>query len=372
MFDYGSELHELRTHSTEWLRTEREALVREQRRLRIRELAVTAVLDERGAIDDALAAEDGVSLRSVRETVATARALEDLPEVAAAAYEGRLSDEQLRPTARLADPTTDAEWARRAANTSPGDLAQLARTQRTPTMDEVRARRAAREVGFWWNRPAGMLDGRFSLPDLDGALVETVFNHMIDQMRPVKGEAWETRARRGADALVELCRNYADVHAVATPNLRMVVHVPEHGPATIAGIPLAAEQVEALRAQASIEPVLVSREGEPVATRGTRATLSPRTLRAVRLRDGHCRWPGCDRRTGLQVHHLWPVSWGGGDERTNLASVCVGGSTDHHSQLAPQGQYLLLGNPNRPDGLALVHRDDIPALAALAAAEAAA
>jgi hypothetical protein len=372
MFDYGAELDELRTHTTEWLRRERESLVREQRRLRVRELAVTAVLDERGAIDDSLAAADGVSLRSVRETVATARALEELPEVAAAAYEGKLSDEQLAPTTRLADPSSDAEWAHRAECTSPGDLAQMARTRRTPTMDEVRARRAAREVGFWWNRPAGMLDGRFSLPDVDGSLVEAVFNHMIDQMRPAKGGAWETRARRGADALVELCRNYADVHAVATPNLRMVVHVPEHGPATIAGIPLADEQVEALRAQARIESVLVTGDGEPVATGATRATMSPRTLRAVRLRDGHCRWPGCERRTGLQVHHLWPVSWGGGDERSNLASVCAGGGTDHHAQLAPQGRYLLLGNPNRPDGLVLVHRDDLPALATLAAAGAAA
>jgi hypothetical protein len=40
----------------------------------MRELAVTAVLDQRGAVDDSLAARDGVSVRSVRETVETARA----------------------------------------------------------------------------------------------------------------------------------------------------------------------------------------------------------------------------------------------------------------------------------------------------------
>jgi hypothetical protein len=239
-------------------------------------------------------------------------------------------------------------------------------------MEEARARRAARELGFWWGRETGMLDGRFSLPDLDGALVEMVINHMVDQMRPAKGGRWETRARRGADALVELCRNYADVHAVATPNVRMVVQIAEHGPATIAGVPLADEQVDAVRAQAGIELVVVDARGGPIAAGTTRSRVSSKTLRAVRVRDGHCRWPGCDRRTGLQVHHLWPVSWGGGDERSNLASVCAGGGTDHHAQLAPQGPYLLLGNPNRPDGLALVHRDDLPALAALAVAEAAA
>jgi hypothetical protein len=273
-------------------------------------------------------------VRSVRETVETARALEDLPEVAVAAFEGRLSDEQLGPVARLADASSDAEWARRAPNTAPADLARLARSQVTPTMDEARARRAARELGFWWRTDAGMLDGRFSLPDLDGALVERVFTHMIDQMKPAKGQPWETRARRGADALVQLCRNYADDHAVATPNLVMVVEVPQHGPATIASIPVPDEMVQALRAQAKIEPILVDDHGMPVETGKARAPLSAKTLRAVRVRDAHCRWPGCDRRAGLPVNHLWPVSWGGTDERANLAAVCSGGGTDHHGQLA--------------------------------------
>ena len=72
--------------------------MREQRRLRVEELAVTAVLDERGALDETTAARDGVSVDAVRERVETARALESLPAVAAAAYDGGLSDEQLGAT----------------------------------------------------------------------------------------------------------------------------------------------------------------------------------------------------------------------------------------------------------------------------------
>jgi hypothetical protein len=83
----------------------------------------------------------------------------------------------------------------------------------------------------------------------------------------------------------------------------------------------------------------------------------------VRQRDGHCRRPGCDRRTGLDVHHLGPASWGGGDELANLATVCW----THHHQLAPQGHLLLLGNPNNPAGLSLLDRDDLPTLAQLTA-----
>ena len=83
----------------------------------------------------------------------------------------------------------------------------------------------------------------------------------------------------------------------------------------------------------------------------------------MRQRDGRCRWPGCDRRVGLDVHHLWPKSWDGSDRKWNLASVC----SIHHAQLAPQGPMLLLGNPNNPNGLSLVYRGDLPDLARLAA-----
>ena len=40
---------ELRTHTTDWLRGERRTVVRAQQRLKARELAIVAVLDERGA-----------------------------------------------------------------------------------------------------------------------------------------------------------------------------------------------------------------------------------------------------------------------------------------------------------------------------------
>jgi hypothetical protein len=360
--DFSGRVDGFRCHATEWLRERRAWLVREQRRLHVDELAVTRVLDERGAIDDTLAQADGVSVRSVRETVATARALEDLPEIARVAAAGGLSDEQLTQVVKVADPadpSDDARWAAEAASWSPADLAHQARCKAKPTTEEGLARRAARELGFWWRRDQGMLDGRFSLPDVDGALFESVINHMVDRMKPAKGQPWETRARRGADALVELVRNYADVGAVSGPAPHLVVEVPMEGPALLAGVPLPDAMVESLRAQAKVEPVLVDHDGTTVAAGRTTGVVSPKKLRAVRLRDGKCRVPGCDRRTGLEAHHLCPSSWGGADEIHNLAMVCTGGSTDHHARLVPHGPYLLLGNPNDPDGLTLVHRDDL-------------
>ena len=385
--DYPALVDEFRCHTTDWIRTERDRVVRAQRALRVRELALTRVLDERGAVDDTLAAADGISVRAVRATVATARALEDLPTIAAAAAAGRLSDAQLAQVVRIADPSDEHEWAARAPGWSPEDLAHRARTRREPTVEEAAARRAARSLRYWWNRESGMLDGRFSLPDIDGATFETVIGGLVERMRPAKGQPWETYERRGADALLEVCRAYAerDPDAQTTGyRAHFVVHVPAEGPATLAGVPLPPAMVERLRAGAQVEPVLGSagvdarsdargdsaggcaggRDGDAIGR--TASVLTEKAKRVVRQRDGHCRFPGCDRRIGLEVHHLWPVSWGGADDRWNLATVC----TSHHADLVPQGRLLLLGNPNDPAGLTLVDRDDLPALATLAAEQA--
>ena len=234
MFDYGAGLDELRCHSTEWLTARRAELVAEQRRVWVQELAVTAVLDERGAVHDGMAVADGVSVRSFREQVATARALEDLPCLAAAAHAGSVSPEQLVPACRLADSESDEEWARRAGNTAASDLWRLARKRRKPTDDEGRERRRRRAIHTWWDDENGMFRfGGNGLPDVDGALVESVLNHMVDRMKPATGQRWESRAARTADALVELARNYADVHAVEHPGPWFVVDVPQHGPAEV-------------------------------------------------------------------------------------------------------------------------------------------
>jgi hypothetical protein len=332
---------------------------------------LTRVLDERGAFDDTLAARDGVSARTVREARETARALESLPRVAAAAHAGRLSSEQLEHVAQLADEQSDAEWASRAPKVAPVDLARLARTQSKPTVDDSRRRREARSLRMWWQRDTGTLSIRGELPDLDGARFETTINQLVDRMRPGKGQSWDTRDHRGADALMSLCQQSArddaapldepqrDVTPIAAPRPLLVVQVPLRGPAEVAGIPLPDAMVEQLRANAPIEPVLVADHGEILAVGRRGTAVSPKILRAVQLRDSHCRVPGCERRTGLQVHHLVPVSWGGTDDIANLAAVCTGGHTDHHTKLVPHGSLAILGNPNRPDGLELVHLDHL-------------
>ena len=362
-FDAQDHFDGLRVRETCWLLARRAEVVAEQRRLRVEELAIVAVLDERGTYDEVIAAADGVSARVARETLETARALEALPAIAAAAHDGALSEEQLGAVVQLADESSDAEWARRAPNTAPADLQKQVRTQSKPTAADSRARHEARGLRMWWDQPRSMLHLRGQLPDLAGALFESTINEIVKTLRPAPGEPWDSRDHRAADALVGLCahgsnngaeRVDADDSSEHRPALApkpvLVVDVPLQGSATVAGVPLPDALVEQLRASASIEPHLVDEHGIPTVIGRRVPGSSPKIVRAVLLRDGHCRWPGCDHRHGLEVHHLVPRSWSGTDDIANLVTVCA----RHHRRLVPHGVLALVGNPNHPDGIHLV------------------
>jgi Domain of unknown function (DUF222)/HNH endonuclease len=205
-----------------------------------------------------------------------------------------------------------------------------------------------------------MLHVRGELPDLLGAKFEATINRITDRMKPAQGQPWARWEHRAADAAGELCDVWeaAEPPAAATKPL-LVVHVPQEGPAEVAGIPLPDALVESLRANAKVEPILVGDDGIPVAVGKQTSLVSPKIARAILLRDGHCRIPGCEVRHSLQIHHLRPRSWGGSDDPANLAAVCV--AAGHHQMLIPHGPWALVGNPNRPDGLHLAHLDNLTA-----------
>jgi hypothetical protein len=356
MFDIADHLDELRCWPTDRLAARRDELIGVQRQARVEELAIVRVLDERGRIDPMLD-DHGESARTVRDTVETARQLESLPEIAAAAHEGAMSTEQLSAVAKLADEDTDAEWARRAPNTAPADLARLARNASKPSTADSRARYEARSLRMWWTPDKGMLHLHGQLPDVMGATFEATITKLTEQAKPAKGQMWDRFEHRAADALVHLCEQPDTKDETPTLAPRPVVQtlIPLSGPAEIAGIPIADTLLEQLRANATIEPVLVDDDGAPVAVGKRFTVVSPKIVRAVLLRDVQCRYRTCERRSGLQVHHLRPGSWGGSDDIANLAAVCA----THHRLLIPHGTRVLVGNPHQPDGLRVVALADL-------------
>src|SRR3954451_10105448 len=209
-------LEMMRSHSSEWLEARRVAVVGEIRRMQSEEQSILLVLDERGRVDVSRGM-DGESARTVREKLETARALESLPAVSAAAAAGQLSSEQLREVVKFADEHSDAEWAARAPNMTPGDLGRMARSQSKPTVEEGQARHVTRQVRTWRDEDRDMFCGRFEFPDLMGVKVEATFKKLVEAMRPAKGQPWERWDRRAADALLLMCDAVDAMDRLETP-----------------------------------------------------------------------------------------------------------------------------------------------------------
>jgi HNH endonuclease len=360
VLDVRDRLHELRCRDTDWLLKARAEAIRVQREAHVEELLLTRVLDERDALTATTAAEDGVSARSLQAAVETARALESLPRIAASAYDGRLSAEQLHSVVQLADEATDAHWAEVAPEVDPAELARRVRCAEKPSVEESRARRRAEHLRLW--DATGMWFFRGALADLDGAQFKGEIERRAERMRPAAGQPWEPFEQRAARALVELVNDAVHGGSDHTPTSAarplLQVPVPLQGPATICGIPLPDARVEQLRANATIEPVLVDDDGIPLAFGRRFPGLSPKIVRAVLLRDGQCQCgANCGLRHGLEVHHLVPSSWGGSDDISNLTALFAG----HHPEFIPHGPWALVGNPNVPAGLRRVLYTDLTA-----------
>ena len=346
---------ELRCWETDRLRNQREMELREARRHDARALAMLRVLDERDALAKDQAALDGITETNAKRQRDIARKLEELSHLGGAALNGDLSSEQLAPAAELADEDSDEQITETAKHTSPLDLQKMARAERAkPSRFDSQARRNRRSLRKWQSAD-GFLCGRFELPmEHGGAIVEGFFDLVAERMKPATGEAWEPLERRQADVLIALCQLEAgtdDGATEATVGARVDIHVDItlDGEATMCGVPLPDEWVDAARANARVHLRVLDEHGTVIAEDRARTFVSQKRRRAVVRRDGRCRWPGCNRRLRLQVHHLHPSSWGGADDTSNLAAVCA----YHHGLLVPHGDYVLEGNPNQPAGLTL-------------------
>jgi hypothetical protein len=172
---------------------------------------------------------------------------------------------------------------------------------------------------------------------------------MAERMRPEKGMPWDSLAHRKADALVELCSNYAGVKTAKRAKPLIVIHTnSERTEAEVDGIPLAADTVEELLFDAR---VVTQDDAAPATDYGDGRIAIPVALqRELARRDRHCRYPGCEHTRGLQAHHLEPVAWGGRTSRTLMVLLCP----LHHGRMEPHGCERLVGDPDLPDGLRLI------------------
>jgi hypothetical protein len=146
---------------------------------------------------------------------------------------------------------------------------------------------------------------------------------------PTEGDD-RTPAKRRADALVRVCRFFLDhanlpVEGGERPHLAFVIKSEAGQLETVGDTALSPAQINRLLCDAKISTIVVGPDGTPLDV-GRAAYRPSRALRrAVIFRDGHCRYPGCDRRPGwCEVHHVIAFP-DGTTVLVNLVLLC-----DHH------------------------------------------
>ena len=178
-----------------------------------------------------------------------------------------------------------------------------------------------------------MLAVRGELPDVDGALVKSVFEHLVERMRPPKRPAVGLARAPGAPTRWSPCaRRYADAVPTGRSRPQIVVQHPVDRPPEVDGIPIAARDPRrpARRGDRSTTSSSTTASSSRLCDPVGRSRRQDRTIPCTtRPRTVGSRAASTTRR--LQNHHLVPGSWGGSRRRPTTSQGSARTTTDSHT-----------------------------------------
>jgi hypothetical protein len=299
----------------------------------------------------------GMSVTSAADRVCVGTQLEDLPKVAAALGSGEISyqsasqlchlREKLGEKAELFDEDEMLSYAREY---SVFELRKLCNA----------ARHAADPDGFFNDAEENFLrrrlhisqmsDGLFAvdgvLDPVSGAALKTA----VDVLAKPKGPEDERSAKqRRADAVGELAlhameqgtlprRHSVKPHINLTMTLEALKGELGVPPADLdLSLPISIKTAERIACDCTMSRVVMADSMVIDVGRATR-TVSPPTMRALRVRDKGCRFPGCDRQVNWSSpHHIIYWSRGGPGKLPNLVLLCY-----FHHRLVHEGGWQVV------------------------------
>jgi len=144
--------------------------------------------------------------------------------------------------------------------------------------------------------------------------------------------------RRRAEALIEVCRRAttAGGQAPATSKAQVVVLIGleqltdavRGSGTTLTGEVLSPQAVRKLACDASIIPMILGSQGQPLDVGRTKRLVTPSLLAALWVRDKACTFPGCGRPPNwCDAHHIIHWADGGPTALTNMTLLCA----HHHT-----------------------------------------
>ncbi|MDX1481871.1 MAG: DUF222 domain-containing protein [Woeseiaceae bacterium] len=316
----------------------------------------------------------GIGMNAAREKVRVANALPELPKIREAFAKGRLSYSKVRAMTRVATPQNEDNLLSVATYGTAHHVEKLVsltrRAQRLQDDATAEAAYQARELSVRYDETGAMiLNGRF--PAEQGALIVKALELAMEidfregrensDVDAAKGEDAEASrdvtavtservpvAARRADALTAVAESFLNHPGNAgstADRYQVVVHVTAPIPSSsldavgVASPPrlsdvaavtprlddgpgVTAETSRRLACDCSILPVAENAFGEPLSIGRKSRSIPPAIRRALQLRDGGCRFPGCTRTRLVDGHHIRHWADGGETSLGNLVLLC--------------------------------------------------
>ena len=308
----------------------------------------------------------GFGMNAARERLRVAHALAELPKIDEAFAKGELSFSKVRAITRVADASTE-EYLLMVAQHGTAHhverlVAQYRRAKKMQDAEFADKLYQQRELTYYYDHD-GCLVLKARIPADQGELiVKALEMAMDDDFRGAGDESDVTAdhvpsgqtsdepepiAARRADALTEVAETYmnnSENSGSTADRYQVVVHVAADTVATAAasvqsahldnGPHVSAVTSERIACDCSTTTINEGEYGEPLSIGRRSRSIPPAMRRALKARDGGCRFPGCTHHKFVDGHHIEHWANGGETSLENLVLLCR-----HHHHLVHEGGF---------------------------------
>jgi Domain of unknown function DUF222./HNH endonuclease. len=284
------------------------------------------------------------------DLIAVGENLQRMPETTQAMGQGEIGFAHVKAMARTANAVEtrfdEAPLLEKARENSPGKFHHLCQHYRhaanaaryaAEQAEQVQQRRLSLST---WTDGSLLISG--ILDPVGGAALRTALEPLA---RKSGAHDHREREQRMADALVELASGGEQKAQIqVTSSLETLLGVAGAPAAEMEfSLPISSKTVERLACDSSIARVLLDSDSVVIDVGRSKRVVSEPARRALKARDGSCRWPGCERPASWSAaHHV--VHWihGGTTDLDNLILLC-----HRHHWMVHEGKWQLV---RRHDG----------------------
>lgn len=353
----------------------------------------TEEYDEQGSVSpiDWIRHHCRMSSGAVWNSLAVGQHLQDLPRSVEAVESAEIGYAHLALMARTAEslqgsstaaPFEEGELLEKAREYSVGRLWHFCNHLRHATDPEGFAAEQTRATEARTLKMSTYEDGSLALEGWFDSVGGAVVRSALEPLAQPHGDHDERgREHRYADAFVEVCGHVQDTGVLPQrPHLQVTASLDTLR--AVAGspagdmeysVPVSAATVQRLACDGTITRVVLAPESVVIDVGRARRVVAGAMRRALNARDGHCKWPRCDRPASWSdAHHIVHWTNGGETDLANMVLLC-----HRHHWMAHEGGWQLvrtaegevLAVPPRPPGLARLADVEDPVEAAKRFAE---